>query len=145
LRQRDFDKLLLEAVDEGLTSLGESSKQAIYFYLEKSFNVKKQEIPYKINDFAYAIEKIFGLGGNFLEILIMRRLYERVGRDFEWRGSKDLTFTSYVAAAKRSFLKRKRAEDLDQCEQTQTESQTMRSRRVRSNTFTQRRADRNER
>jgi len=109
---KDFDKLLLEAVDEGLSSVGESSKQAIYFHLEKGFNVKKQEIPYKIDDFEFAIEKIFGLGANFLEILIMKRLYEKVRGRLELRGSQDLTFTEYVASAKRSFLDKKRTKTI---------------------------------
>jgi len=114
--RKDFDKLLLEAVDEGLSSIGESSKQAIYFHLEKGFNLEKQKIPNRIEDFAHAIEKIFGLGGNFLEILIMKRLYERMGRGFKWRGSTDLTFAKYVAAAKQSYLARKQDEEAAQYE-----------------------------
>ena len=113
--KQSFIKLLREAVDEGLSSLGENSKQAIYFHLEKSFNVKKQEIPYKIEAFANAIEKIFGLGANFLEILIMKKLYEKIGQTFKMHGSENLKFTKYVAAAKRSFLG-ERDEDLVQCE-----------------------------
>jgi len=107
LPRNDFDKLLLEAVDEGLSTLGESSKHAIYFHLAISFHVKKNDIPKKIEEFAAAIEKIFGLGANFLEIIIMRRLYEKVDGRFKWNESKDLTFTEYVAAAKRSFLEKK--------------------------------------
>lgn len=118
----DFERLLLEAVDEGLSSLGESSKQAIYFHLKVGFNLKRHEIPYKIEDFANAIEKIFGLGANFLEILIMKRLYEKVGRPIKWQESKDFTFTEYVAAVRRSFLEEKRAKkiagELVQREQT---------------------------
>jgi len=47
LPERDFEKLLLEAIDDALSSLGETPKHAIYYHLEKSFNVKKQEIPYR--------------------------------------------------------------------------------------------------
>jgi len=112
LPKRDFNKLLLEAVDEGLSSLGESSKQAIYFHLEKSFSVKKKEIPSKIEAFAYGIEKIFGLGANFLETLIVKRLYKNVGQSFKWPESKDLTFIEHVAVAKRSFLLKKRAKNM---------------------------------
>lgn len=103
--KRDFEKLLFEAVDEGLSSLGDSSKHAIYYYLNKNFNIEKKEIPYKIDVFATAIEKIFGLGASFLEILIMKRLHEKDGRSFKWKGSEDdFTFTEYVAFAKLSFL-----------------------------------------
>jgi hypothetical protein len=114
--KHDFETLLLEAVDEGLSSLGDSSKQAIYYHLKKSFNVKKREIPYKIEAFASAIEKIFGLGANFLEILIMKRLYEKIGQSFKWhRSEDDFTFTEHVAFAKLSFLeKKKRTKELVQ-------------------------------
>jgi len=108
LSKCDFEKLLLEAVDEGLSSLGEASKQAIYFHLEKSFNIKKKEIPYKIDTFAKSIEKIFGLGANFLEIFIMKRLYEKIGGVFEWQENTEITFTKYVTVAKRNFVEKKR-------------------------------------
>ena len=123
--KRDFNKLLLEAADEGLSSLGESAKQAIYFHLEKRFNVKKQKIPFKIEAFVDGIENIFGVGANFLEILIIKRLYEKIGWVFEWDESTDFTFTKYVAVAKRSFLEKKRSEEiveeLVQCKETMME------------------------
>jgi len=109
LSKRDFDKLLFEAIDAGLSSIGESSKQAIYFHLKKGFNVKKHEIPYKIEDFAHGIERIFGPGADFLEILIMKNLYEKVGHLLE---PKDFVFTEYVAATMRSFTGEKKAEEL---------------------------------
>ena len=117
MSKKDFDKLLLQAVDEGLSSIGESSKQAIYFHLEKGFKIKKHEIPYKIEDFAGAIEKIFGLGANFLEILIMKYLYKKVDRTVQLHLSRDFTFTEYVAATKRSFLKKKKPKEFVQCDQ----------------------------
>lgn len=106
---QEFNQLLLEAIDEGLSKLGESSKQAIYFHLEKRFAIKKQEIPEKIEVFTDAIEKIFGLGANFLEILIMKRLYEKLGSSFEFYGDEDFTFTEYVAVARRSFMEKKKS------------------------------------
>ena len=115
-----FDKLLLEAVDEGLSSLGESSKQAIYFHLARSFNIRRNNIPSKIEVFAEAIEKIFGLGANFLEALIMRRLYEKIGGVFEWKEPEELVFTEYVMAAKRSFEEKQRYKitmELVECEE----------------------------
>ncbi|UCG37192.1 MAG: hypothetical protein JSV64_02650, partial [Candidatus Bathyarchaeota archaeon] len=77
---RDFGKILLEAIDEGLSSLGQSSRQAIYFHLEKSFNIKKQEIPLRLEVFTGAIEQIFGSGADYLEILIVNRLNEKIGK-----------------------------------------------------------------
>ena len=115
-----FDKLLLEAVNEGFSSLGESSKQAIYFHLAKSFNVKRNAIPFEIVAFAEAIEKIFGLGANFLEVLIMKRLHEKIGVVFDWNESRKFVFAEYVMAAKKSFEERQKQEitmELVECEE----------------------------
>jgi len=108
LSKHSFEKLLLEAVDDGLSSLGDSAKYAIYFHLEKTFNINKQNIPSKIEEFADAIEKIFGFGAKPLEVLIMRRLYEKVGGAVEYPKHKDLVFAEYVAAARQSFLKKEK-------------------------------------
>jgi hypothetical protein len=111
LAKKAFDKLFLEAVDEALASLGDSVKQAIYFHLENKFEIKRNQIPESVGDFADGLGKIFGVGAQFLEILIMRNLYERVGQPLEWDRSKELIFTEYVAAARHSFVKeRKRSQ-----------------------------------
>ena len=99
----DFEKLLLEAVDEGLASLGESSRQAIYFHLETGFNIKKQEIPQCIEGFVLAVEKLFGIGANFLETLILKALYEKTGLKDNEESFKGLTFAETVAAVKRAM------------------------------------------
>lgn len=103
---RAFDKLLLEAVDEALASLGDSARQAIYFHLENKFKVSKDEIPSHVDVFADGLEKIFGAGAKFLEIIIMKKLYERIGKPLEWDSSKELEFVDYVEAARRSFTKK---------------------------------------
>jgi hypothetical protein len=124
LPESDFEKLLLLAVDLALSSLGESSKQAIYGYLDKNFSIKKHEIPIKIELFKEALEKVFGVGASFLEVLIMKRLYEAIGGDFEWEASQEFTFTEYVATAKRAFIERKQikaTEAVMKCEEAEVE------------------------
>jgi len=106
LPKRDFERILLEAVDEGLSTLGESSKVAVYFHLQENFNVKKEEIPCNVEAFAEAMEKIFGQGANFLEILIMKRLHEKVRGASRLKDSDDFTFTEFVASARRSLLQK---------------------------------------
>lgn len=109
----DFDKLLLETVDETLSSMGNSVKQAIYFHLEKRFGIRRQDIPNKIEEFADAIESIFGMGAKLLEIRMMERLYEKIGRDFKYTPKEgDILFASYLEIAKAHFRrsrKRKRS------------------------------------
>jgi len=109
LARKAFDKLLLEVVDDTLLSLGDSARQAIYFHLEDKFKITKNDIPYRLEDFAEGLEKIFGLGAKFLEILMMKKLYEKTGQPLKWNENKELMFVQYVTAAEKSFLKRKRS------------------------------------
>ena len=116
-----FEKLLLEAVDEALSSLGDSSKQVVYFHLEKTFKLNRQDIPHKIEEFADAIENIFGYGAKLIEILIMKRLYEKVKGVVEFEAEhENLIFSQYVAAVKQSFLKNKTRIDSTQKNESQS-------------------------
>jgi len=65
LARKTFDELLLEAIDEALSSLGESAKQSIYFHLQDKFKISREEIPKHIKEFAEGLEKIFGFGCPF--------------------------------------------------------------------------------
>ena len=105
--EEDFERLLLEAIDEGFSAIGESSKQAVYYHLENGFKIPRQEIPRKIDEFEHAIERIFGLGADFLEILIMKFLCEKVKRRVRLQSPRDFKFNAYVKAAKRSFLQQR--------------------------------------
>lgn len=105
MTRKTFDQILLEAVDEALSSLGESAKQSIYFHLQDKFKISKEDIPRHIKEFAEGLEKIFGLGARFLEIMIMKQLYAHIGQPLEWDEDEEFVFVNYVEAARRSFQK----------------------------------------
>jgi hypothetical protein len=120
----DFERLLLEAIDEGLSSLGESSQQAIYYHLERSFNVKREDIPTRLIAFTQAIGNIFGVGANFVEILILKKLYEKIGGILIWKDSESFGFMEYLAKARRTFNEKntiRTVEELIECEEAQAE------------------------
>jgi hypothetical protein len=98
--RKKFEAVLLEAVDEAFSSLGESVKASIYFHLEQKFIIPKQDIPYKIDDFSDALERIFGMATKHLEILIMKKLHDKITCFYQWNGPRwlvpDLTFRQYV-------------------------------------------------
>lgn len=103
----NFNGLLLEAIDEVLSSLGESPKTAIYYHLEEAFNIKRLEIPERFNDFSSALEQIFGVGATHLEILFMKSLYAKVrgAREFascEWV-VPEVTFKAYVDIMRQNY------------------------------------------
>jgi hypothetical protein len=96
-----FDKILLKAIDEAFSILGESTKTAIYYYLEKTYKIKKQDIPNKIEKFTEAIEKLLGTGAKIVEIRIMKIMYRKARCDLKHcRQYEDLEFTGYIAAIK---------------------------------------------
>ena len=103
--QRKFDECLLEAIDEALSSLGEAVKNTVYFQLENSFNMPKNEIPKQIDEFTDIMHKIFGLGASRLEIKFMKNLHSKIKVDiemteYEWPLSKwiiaNMSFKEYV-------------------------------------------------
>jgi hypothetical protein len=57
----ESEKLLVEAIDESFSSLGESPKQAILFHLENTFQIKKQKIPNRIDSFDNALKKFLDI------------------------------------------------------------------------------------
>ena len=103
-KSKAFDELLLIAIDEALSSLGESAKQSIYFHIEAS-NVTRNEISENLQEFQAGLEKIFGVGARFIEILIMKNLYAKIGQPLIVEKSGQLEFIEYVNTAKQSFLK----------------------------------------
>jgi len=107
-RLKEFDAVVLGAIDEALSSLGDSVRQSIYFHLERSFHIKKDEIPCRIGAFARAIEGIFGVGADMLEILIVKKLYEKIGESSAPNVSKTFSFAEHVNAAESCFQQRNR-------------------------------------
>jgi hypothetical protein len=107
-----FDQILLDAIDEALSTLGENVKTSIYFHLEEVFKIRKQEIPSKLSDFSNALEQFFGLGARSLEIIFMRNLHAKIKvtckwPEYKWPLSKwivpEMTFQEYVSRMRESF------------------------------------------
>jgi len=105
LTKNDFGNILLSAVDEGLSSLGESSKEAIFFHLEAFFQIKKESIPTNLTEFRKALEGIFGPGAPYLERAIAMRLHEKLGLELE--DSECVDFLRCVNTARKRINPRK--------------------------------------
>jgi hypothetical protein len=80
---RDFEKILLESIDEGLKVLGESGKHMVFFYLERNCSIRKCDIPKNPEAFVRGLEKIFGAGAPVLEKMILRCMYSKLGLKYE--------------------------------------------------------------
>jgi len=79
---KEFNQLILEAVDEGLSILGGPPvKRAFYYHLEKRSNIKRSEIPEKLKAFHEALAGLFFDGSVILERRISRYLFGRLGSE----------------------------------------------------------------
>ncbi len=96
LLRQNVEGLISEAVDNSFSLFGDTFKTLAYNELEKTFQIKKQEIPYRINEFTNAIEEICGAGAKIIEMKIIQALHKKVkGFVYVARG-EDLVFTDYV-------------------------------------------------
>lgn len=109
----DFEKLFMEAVDEGLRFLGESGRRMVFFHLERSYSIKRDDIPKKPEAFIAGLEEIFGAGASVLEKLIVKSLCSKVGLKYEDKG--EYTFADYLKDAK----KVKQAGETNNCSSTE--------------------------
>ena len=74
-----FEQILLQAIDEALTSSSENVKTSIYLHFEESFKVKRQDIPQKLDAFLDELERIFGPDTRHTETLFIKSLHEKIG------------------------------------------------------------------
>jgi hypothetical protein len=94
----DLEKILLEAVDEGLLVPGEIIRAAIYERLERIYQVKRGEIPEKLETFHLALEDLLDKSGKVMEKLIAKSLYRRLELNFTQHDG--WTLIDYVNHAK---------------------------------------------
>jgi hypothetical protein len=107
IKKETFEEILLEALDEALSTLGEKVKNAVYFHLNSRFYIERNEIPNRMTEFITALERIFGLATPHLEILIMKTLNDKLSltgnRTPIQNSSPEITFQKYLQLMKQTF------------------------------------------
>jgi len=99
----EFAKILIEAVDHGLRILGESSRKAILYHLEKDYSIKEAKIPEHPEAFKKGLESIFGAGSLVIERSILKYLYSKLGLKHE--ENRNCRFIDSLNRAKEMWLK----------------------------------------
>ena len=77
----ELEETLLQAVDEALLVPGEIVRTAIYERIEPSYQLRRQEIPEKLETFRLALEDL-GKSAKVMEKLIAKSLYRRLKLNF---------------------------------------------------------------
>jgi len=91
----ELKRSVLEKVDKALSILGEDAKHIIYSRLLRVYGVKREDIPFKLNDFRKTLEDLIGLGGaDVIEKYVAEKLYEELNIEFEKK--ENWTLAEYV-------------------------------------------------
>ena len=98
-KEKDFNKLILETVDEKLKRIfGEVATLVIYGYLENNLSLKREKIAEKIGLFSEGLDKFFGSGAHMLEKTILEDLYSNYG--LKYKTKKGYSFVDHVSELK---------------------------------------------
>lgn len=81
--------------------LGEKPLKATFFSLERSFHIRREEIPARLEDFQNALAEFFGNGAPVITRAIARRLCTRL--EIPYHERSDYDFRMYVEDCKRRY------------------------------------------
>ncbi|MGB9854008.1 MAG: hypothetical protein ACPLRY_04280 [Candidatus Bathyarchaeales archaeon] len=74
--------------------LGESGRDVVYFHLQHSYGLRKENIADNPEIFTECLRKIFGLGAQVIESSIVKVLCRKLG--IEYVENKNYTFAQYL-------------------------------------------------
>ena len=98
----NFDRILLEVIEDSFAKIGGSMGPVIYYYLERNF-IPKKEIPKKTKQFSSCLKQIFGERTEyFIKMIIVKNLYIEIEESLE--EIKNWSFTDYVKAVSYTHL-----------------------------------------
>jgi hypothetical protein len=95
--ESELEQKILEHVDAGLQAVVNSGKFVIYHYLEKTFRLKREEIPKKPEIFREGLTSIFGEEG---ADVIERGIIQKLSQCFNLKHQSKLTFAEAVVVIK---------------------------------------------
>ena len=97
----ELEETLLQAVDEALLVPGEIVRTAIYERIERSYQVRREDIPEKVETFHKALEELLGSGAKVMEKIIAKSFYSRLGLNFiEYANCTLMDYVNHVKKAR---------------------------------------------
>lgn len=95
--ESDVEQKILQCIDDGLQTLGDKGKKAIYYHLKKSFMLQRKEIPKKPEIFRKGLNSIFGEEGTYI---IERWILKKLKMGFDLKQRSKITFAEAIATIK---------------------------------------------
>jgi len=105
-----FSQLLLEAIDDSLSILGDEPKMALYQYLATMHSLQREQIPDRLEEFSAGLKRALGGASSVIQRIILRKLFQKLGSTF--RESQDSEFPDYIRDARRRFDSAKQRHNL---------------------------------
>ncbi len=97
-----FDQLLLNSIDEALTSLfNRSAIRSIYFYVEKICHLSLDEIPKKPDVFSGSLHQLLGAGALVIEEGVLKTLYSKL--KLQLAEEESYTFADYIDELRKKY------------------------------------------
>jgi len=93
-----FDRILVQAIDEGLLVFGENTRYVIYYHIASRHRVERERIPERLEAFHEALKDMFGEGSKVVEKQIAKGMYAML--DLRFREYDEWTLVDYVNDAR---------------------------------------------
>ena len=100
---REFRDLLLQSIDDSIRGvLGDGPLEATFSCLEKTFSLRHEEIPDRLDDFQTALGRMYGKGAPVLTRTIAHNLSNKIG-SCSYHERSDWNLKMYVENCKRRY------------------------------------------
>ena len=108
MHRTDFNDLLVDSVDEAISEvLGNRVTAAFWYHYQAFLGITRDEMPYRVDTLFASLKGTFGVGGETLGRVIVKKLYAKANVPLDLK--VDRSFTEHVEELKRIL-----AEDLMQ-------------------------------
>lgn len=95
INDKQLKAILIEVIDETLQAvIGESGKEVVYYYLQNSYAIKKENIPENLEAFTEFLNNFFGSGAKVIEKTIMKNLCLKLG--IKIKQTEDIKLTQFI-------------------------------------------------
>ena len=98
----DFNDLLVDSVTEAISEvLGGRVTPSFWYHYQAYLGITREEIPYRLDTLFAGLKDAFGMGGQTLGRIIIRKLYAKTGVPLKW--VPDRPFPEYIEELKRTL------------------------------------------
>ena len=95
-RKKKFKELLLSQIAKSINEIfGKDTAKTVYYYLEKNYSLKLEDIPEKPEVFSKALESMFGkLGAEVIETFLIKNVSSKF--EVTYQRKEGYGFSDYV-------------------------------------------------